>query len=306
MLPIVMLISVREIKRERIAIYGFIPSIFLAPYLIEAGYQNIVSQIQGTRYSGIAIFSTHDFSILTLLNSISLQFNAVSQISVALLLLALLAIRNTRAVITMYLLLVVPIYAAMIPNSTQGLNKYAIEIVAPAIFVGVSMLFERLSQNNNKGVVIGALILSSYLTTVQFSTVKNLDAKIDGWKQAPLVINYPVENREAYEFIKFNLAKNACYNPGTTYGVFPFVLANFEKSQLEGLSKVFDQNTQIFGWGSKKVFLDKLVADCLIVDNFPIKAILESELKINGWEVVYAKETEQLGTNVAIWVNAAP
>jgi hypothetical protein len=305
MLPIVMLISVREIKRERIALYGLIPAILLIPYLIEAGYQNVVSQIQGTRYSDVAIFSTHDSSLLTLLKSISLQFNAISQLSVALLLLALLTVRNTRAVIAFYLLIIIPTYAAMIPNATQGLNKYAIEIVTPVIFVGMSMLFERSSLINRRGVVVSALILGSYLTTVQLSTIRNLDEKMDGWKQAPLVINYPVENDEAYEFIQLNFATNACYNPGTTYGVFPFVLANFEKSQLEELSEVFNRNKQIFGWGSKTVFLDELVADCLIVDNFPIKAVLESELKVNGWEVVYSKDGKQLGSSVAIWVKAS-
>ena len=305
LLPIILLLSIKDVRAKKISHYDFIPLTLLLPYIIETGYQNLSSQFQGTRYSDIPIYSSHDSSILTLLNSVATQFHVFSKIVVILLVFVALCVRGSRYAVISYLFLSLPIYALLTPSATQGLNKYAIEIISPVVLVGVSAFFERLHTLANEYLLTSTLILSACLTFFQVTSITAIDLKVNGWRQVPLVVNYPVENRDAYDYVKKNLVGEDCLNPGTTYGVLPFILSAFEKTELENLRRVFNQSKPIFSWGSPELKLENLSANCLIVDNFPIKRNLESQLKASGWKMIYSKNTNRIGSKTTVWVKSS-
>jgi hypothetical protein len=304
LIPLIVIFSFSEFKKNKINTKTFSPLAVLVPYILESGYENLTSQLQGNRYSDVSIYSESSSPILALIESIRFQFQPAVLVGVLILLLFILAKSQIRTVVGSYLLVIFPIYALMIPNATQGLNKYAIEIVTPLILISLSYILEQILRKPHRFILIVMFILSSFANLVQSSSTTDIDRRVDYWRQVPMVINYPVENYSAYKYLRSLPIAHRCYNPGTTYGVFPFVLSNYNISQIESLNNVFNENPPIFKWGSNQVKISNISAKCLIVDNFPIKQVLAKDLNANGWEIIYTSAANRMGTQVTIWRKA--
>lgn len=301
LLPLIIMFSVSEYRKNKNVTRAYFPLAILVPYIVETGYENLTSQLKGIRYSDVSIYSDSQSPILSLIESIRFQFEPVALLGAIFLLVFLLAKSQTRFLTCGYLLIAFPIYALMIPNATRGLNKYAIEIVIPLILISLSSILEQSLRSSQKLITTAVFIGSICANLVQASSVTGIDTKVDNWRQVPLVVNYPVENYSAYRYIRTLAITQRCYNPGTTYGVFPFTLSNYSISQIDALSRVFNENVAIFKWGSDSVDISKIKADCLVVDNFPIKQDLAKKLKASKWELIYSSEVNRIGTQVAIW-----
>ena len=166
----------------------------------------------------------------------------------------------------------------------------------------MATLIEYLSGRNSIPKYISALIILAYCNYQQVDNLNNIDKKIDGWRQAPLISNYPVDNSDAYKFISGEKSlRNSCLNPGITYGVPHYFLAGFSKSNLDDLQEVFNRNSPTFVWGSMLIDLTGLEAKCLIIDNYPLKGALYEELTRAGWTRIYISRDSKLGTGATVW-----
>jgi hypothetical protein len=302
LLPLIIIRKALESKSWKFKISEFSPILVLIPYLFETSYQNVTSQLTGTRYADPAAFALGTNPIAALLQSVVNQFSNFSLIVLSLLIALLILLRSSRSSVLTYLIIVFSIYSYLIPQATQGLNKYALESFFPVALIGMATLIEYLSGRNSIPKYVSALIILAYCNYQQVDNLNNIDKKIDGWRQAPLINNYPVDNSNAYKFIGGDKSlRNSCLNPGITYGVPHYFLAGFSKSNLDDLQEVFNRNSPTFVWGSMVINLTGLEAMCLIIDNYPLKGALYEELTRAGWTRIYLSRDTKLGTGATVW-----
>lgn len=304
LLPLVMVFSFSEFRKNKKIAKAYFPLAILAPYILETGYENLTSQLKGNRYNDVSIYSADPSPFVSLIKSIQFQFKPIILAMVLFSLLFILVRKQTRLLTLSYILIIFPIYALMIPNATRGLNKYALEILIPLILISSSCLLEHSLRNSRRLIVAALVIGSTYTNIIQASSISDIDRRIENWRQVPLTVNYPVENYTAYKSLKTLSFANKCYNPGTTYGVFPFVLSGYSIVQIDSLTRVFNDNPSVLIWGSNSVDVSKIKASCLIIDNFPIKKELLNRLEASDWEMIYKSKTNRVGTEVAIWKKA--
>lgn len=305
LLPLVMAFSFSEFRKNKKTVKAYFPLAILIPYIFETGYENLTSQLKGSRYSDVSVFSADPSPFLALIKSILFQFKPIT-LGIALILVSFILVKKkTRLLALGYILIIFPIYALMIPNATRGLNKYALEILIPLILISLSCLLEHGLRNCRRLIVTAFVIGSAYANIIQASGITDIDRNVENWRQVPLVVNYPIENYSAYKHLQTLSIANKCYNPGTTYGVLPFVLSSYNIVQIDSVTRVFNENPSILIWGSNSVDVSQIKANCLIVDNFPIKQELANRLKASDWEIIYKSNTDRVGTEVAIWRKAS-
>jgi hypothetical protein len=302
LLPLIIVSKALESKSWKFRIGEFSPILILIPYLFETGYQNFTSQLMGTRYADPAAFTLETNPIAALFQSVVNQFSILSLIVLTLLVVLLILLRSSRSSVLAYLIIVFSIYSYLIPHATQGLNKYALESFFPLALIGIATLIEYLSGRNSIPKYISVLIILAYCNYQQVDNLNNIDKKTDGWRQAPLISHYPVDNSDAYKFISSEKSlRNSCLNPGITYGVPHYFLAGFSKSNLDDLQELFNRNSPTFVWGSMVIDLTGLEAKCLIIDNYPLKGTLYEELTRAGWTRIYFSRDSKLGTGATVW-----
>jgi hypothetical protein len=305
LLPLVLIYFIIQNNCKKIKVKNFIPLIVLIPYIVESGYQNLSSSLQGNRYADPTAFTNATTPTYALLKSVISQFSQNSLLASSILVILLLIIKSSRLLVAIYLIVIFTIYAYLVPHSTQGMNKYALETTIPLLLIGLAALLEYSRRTKLRSIYAASLVLLVSCYLQQVGNQIKLDEKIDGWGQASLITNYPIRNFEAYKYIRStqNLRKD-CYNPGVTYGVLPFFLAGFSKSDLSDLETAFNRNFPTFKWGSKDVDVSRLDTNCLIIDNYPLKKSLYNQLTLGGWKQDFSTKNSKLGTEVSVWTRS--
>jgi hypothetical protein len=248
-------------------------------------------------------YSDEQNKSFALWKSIDTEFDRLSLALLALSIVYLFFLKNSRLISVSYIFFCSTVYSMQIPDSVVGHNKYAFEVFTPLIVFAILKIYDYVSNSAVKIQLITFLFFLCIfiLSSVSNSHLRDLEETLDGWKQTEGLINYPVSIDVEKVLLSRDLNEK-CVNLGATYGNFNYVLSGLNVSKFNELNLNQLPDIESLDWGrGLKPTLNLLPYKCLVLDGYPLKSDMRRMLQDGGYEVTFQEISAFYGTRTEIW-----